>query len=73
MSILNTEEVDFIGVDKVTGFVTLGIYDSLDWEEDKEHLYILQEKINSYLAFIESGEIKTVYKNTEGREIEIKI
>lgn len=73
MPLQNTNEVDIISLNKETGIVTLGIIDSLEWENEEEHLLLLQEKINVYLSFIESGEIYSTYGDAKGREFEIKI
>lgn len=40
-----------------TGSVVLTISDDLDWQESISHQLILQDKLNRYLAFVESGEI----------------
>ena len=41
------------------GHAVLVIADHLDWEEfdEGEHLLLLQEKLNTYLAFIDSGQL----------------
>jgi hypothetical protein len=55
----------FIGADRVTGDIILFICDHLPWSEDHqetlEHMYLLQEKLNKYIGFIESGEINARY------------
>ena len=66
-------EFDSIGVDNNTGVCTLAIIDSLDWKKEEDHLILLQEKMNTYLRFIESGEIYLVYEPANGKELEIKI
>jgi hypothetical protein len=73
MGVQNTNEVDVISYNKETGVVTLAIIDSLDWDDEGEHLLLLQEKINIYLSFIESGEIYSSYEHADGSEFEIKI
>jgi CRP-like cAMP-binding protein len=74
MSIEQTDVVDFISVNEATDEVVLTISDHLEWESDtKEHLLLLQEKINSYLRFIESGELLESYPNANGRNAVIKI
>jgi hypothetical protein len=82
MSIDQTDVVDFIGCDPKTNEVYLYLTDHLAWtgtqKVDYEHLYLLQEKINSYLAFIElafieSGEIYTAYPKAKGRTPVIRI
>ena len=41
--------------------------------DDATHIPQLQEKLNDYLAFIESGEIYESYPDAHGREIEIQL
>ena len=41
--------------------------------DDSEHLLLLQEKLNSYLAFIESGEIYESYPRAMGRQLVIDL
>lgn len=72
MTIEQVEEVDFIGIDENENIV-LTISDHLEWDVGNEHLYLLQQKINSYLSFIESGEVYTSYKNSEGKKFIIHI
>lgn len=71
MSIEQTNSVDAIGIDNDNGFIVLTISDHLEWNE--EHHYLLQEKINSYLSFIESGELVVNYPSAEGKKVLIKI
>ena len=74
MSIEQTDVVDAIGVDNSSGEVVLTITDHLEWENDtKEHLLLLQEKINTYLRFIESGELLESYPDASGRKVVISI
>lgn len=73
MSLERLNEVDAIGIDNETGYVTLAIIDDLDWEDADNHLSLLQEKINVYLSFVESGEIYESYPEAIDRKVEIKI
>jgi hypothetical protein len=73
MGVQDTNEVDIIAINKDTGICTLTIIDSLEWGDEEEHLFILQEKINIYLSFIESGEVYSTYPASEGRKFEIII
>ena len=70
MTVSDTRLIDIVGVDKTTGNCTLTISDHLEWS-DQEHLLLLQEKINSYLAFIESGQILEQYPEAEKNPITI--
>lgn len=74
MSIDQTNIVDFISVNDLGDEVVLTISDHLKWGSDtKDHLLLLQEKINSYLRFIESGELLDSYPNANGRSVVINI
>lgn len=73
MSIEQRGVVDFVSTDKADGHVTLTISDHLPWQSGNEHLLVLQDKINDYLAFLESGEIYKTYPTALGREIEIRL
>ncbi|MDM9622631.1 DUF6572 domain-containing protein [Rhizobium sp. S96] len=74
MSIDQTEIIDFVSIEKSNGEVVLTISDHLPWEEDEEeHLLLLQEKINAYLRFIESGEMFRKVPRSEGRNIVIDV
>ena len=72
MTIENVNTVDAIGVDKEKKKLVMHILDHLEWNDD-DHLYLLQEKINTYLNAILDGEIKKKYPHCEGFTIEIKI
>ncbi|WPH20819.1 DUF6572 domain-containing protein [Variovorax paradoxus] len=71
MTVENTSIVDAVGTDKDTGEVRLSIFDHLPWNTD--HLRVLQDKINVYLGFIESGEIYVSYPNAKGRPLVIDV
>ncbi len=73
MSIEQRRVVDFVGTSKTGGRVILTIADHLPWLQDNKHLLILQDKINDYLSFLQSGEIYDSYPQAHGREIEIQV
>jgi hypothetical protein len=73
MAIDNIDKIDLIGTDKKSDKVILTISDHLDWENEEYHLRILQDKINTYLCFIESGEIYESYPSAKNKIIEIDI
>lgn len=72
MTIEESKVVDILSIDPGSGGVVLSIADHLSWD-DADHLWLLQEKLNSYLSFIESGEIYSSYPNLKGRPITIEI
>jgi hypothetical protein len=59
--------IDMVGVESATGKVILTIADHLDWADGDAHQLKLQEKLNTYLAFIESGELSEAYPDAKGR------
>lgn len=67
MGVEQTTVIDFIGIDQVSGAVHLTIADTLEWDTD--HLRLLQDKLNAYLAFVESGELHSVYPLAAGRPV----
>ncbi len=73
MSIIESNKLDSIGIDRNTNKVMLTISDHLDWKDEEHHLLSLQEKINSYIQFIESGQIYDSYPDSLNRKIVIDI
>jgi hypothetical protein len=68
-----TDVVDMISPDQMTGQVILTVSDHLDWSDSTAHQLLLQAKLNRYLAFIESGEIVEQYPDAKGRKVTIKV
>jgi hypothetical protein len=66
MSVEQTDKIDFLWKDEQKSRAMLTITDHLDWEQDEgEHLLKLQQKLNTYMHFIESGQLlktKPAYK-----------
>jgi uncharacterized protein DUF6572 len=77
MAIDQTNVVDFVGIEPNKNEAQLIISDHLEWDKgeraDSEHMYLLQEKINSYLRFVESGEIYTSYPKSRGKKLVIRV
>ncbi len=72
MTVENSEVVDLVGVDRQSENVVLTISDHLTWDSD-EHLLVLQDKLNGYLRFIESGELVQQYPDATNRKPQITI
>jgi hypothetical protein len=72
VSIDQPKLVDSCGINQDEGSCVLVIVDDRKWNE-WEHLKALKEKLNNYLAFIESGEIYEVRPEAQGLAIEICI
>ncbi len=72
MTIEDINKVDFIGCEDNSETIILTISDHLDWGS-LEHLEKIQEKLNSYLNFIESGELYDSYPNSISKKIKINM
>lgn len=66
-------KIDAIGIDNKSNKVILKIFDHLDWQDEHDHLYLLQEKLNSYLRFLESEEVYEAYPAAKGLQLEVSI
>src|SRR5215472_18820452 len=75
MSVEDLNKVDFVITGGLPGGeVCLVVSDHLNWDEQKGyHLLTLQEKLNTYLAFIETGQIYADFPKAAGREIVIEV
>ena len=74
MSIDQEKVLDIVAVDDEKNEVNLFITDHLPWNElINEHIFKLQEKINIYLAAIESGELIEKYPLAKGKKAVIKV
>ena len=72
MTVAQIHVVDFVGIDP-SGRAVLTISDHLSWDDIKSHLFTLQEKLNAYLRFIESGEMTEKQPDLAGRAILIAV
>jgi hypothetical protein len=72
MSVDQINKVDFISTSP-DGEIMLSIADHLPWDKKGEHLMILQNKINAYLSFIESGQIFKEYPDARNRNLKLDI
>ncbi len=71
MSVDNSKVIDFIS--EKENKIVLTISDHLEWDDDNEHIYLLQEKINAYLMAIESGQIKKSYPLSINKKIVVSV
>jgi hypothetical protein len=68
-----TSVVDAVGLEVASGTLVLSILDSWDWTDTPTHLLSLQEKLNAYFAFIESGQVFDHHPNVRGARIRIDV
>lgn len=73
MAVDNASQIDAIANDKENACLVLLITDHLNWDNEFEHLKILQDKINAYVAFIESEQYDEIYPNADFKMAMIEI
>ena len=75
MSVDETDKIDLLVTDREKTHVLLVIADHLDWEEFDEghHLELLQDKINAYLDFVESGQLVEARPDLTGLPVIIRV
>jgi hypothetical protein len=70
MTVEDIDKVDRLAFNRTNGDVLLVISDHLDWDENEgEHLLALQGKLNTYLEFVESGQLYAKYPRAIGKKI----
>jgi hypothetical protein len=72
MSIDDLSVVDAISLDP-HGVVNLTIFDAWDWTDEGRHLLAIQEKINTYFNFIQSGQLLESYPDAAGKKVLINL
>src|SRR4029453_18308524 len=72
MAVDETSIVDFVSVDDSNN-VNLTISDHLGWLATEEHLFLLQEKINTYCKYVENGQLHDEYPQTRDRRPAIDV
>lgn len=74
MSVMETDQIDSVGIDEKNNTLVFLIVDHLTWlVEEYEHLKLLQSKLNTYVAYIESRQYKSIYRNREFDSFRIEI
>ena len=72
MSIEQLDVIDFASINP-EGKVVLTISDHLDWVSKNNHSWILQEKVNAYISFIESGQLLESYPDSKNRKVIVSV
>lgn len=57
MSVTDVDRIDIVATRPGSNSVVLVLTDHLAWGDVDEHLRVLQAKLNTYIAFIESGQV----------------
>jgi hypothetical protein len=75
MSVLETDIVDYVYLDEQALMPVIVVSDPLTWRppEDETHLDVLREKLNSQIAFVESGQIRSVWPGYAGGLVKVEV
>ncbi|SAK80728.1 hypothetical protein AWB75_05008 [Caballeronia catudaia] len=72
MSLRDVDAIDYIGVNILFKRVYVGLFDELDWRDEREHQDLLTKKIDHYIRYIRSGKLLLNYPKVRGYEIVIE-
>jgi hypothetical protein len=73
MSILESNRIDIVASRPDSNVVMLMITDTLGWSDLETHARLRRDKINSYLAFLESGQLQRLKEPRIPEKPEIRI
>lgn len=73
MSVAESHTIDLVATRPHSSTVKLVIADHLDWDDLEWHLELLQAKLNSYISFVESGQLLEVKEPPIPRSPEVEI
>ena len=71
LNIENTDTIDGLAYEQETSILILLLADGMDWSDMNRHLLLLQEKLNTYIWYIDSRQYEE--KNTDVKKIEIRV
>ncbi len=75
MSVLETDLVDYVYLDDQSMTPVLVVSDPLTWKppEDELHLDALRDKLNAQIAFVETGQIRSVWPGYVGGLVKVEV
>ena len=65
MALKDSNVLDGVGVNENSEGLELHIMDDMNWDNEGEHISLLEEKLKNYLEFITSGQINDAFPNVE--------
>jgi hypothetical protein len=75
MSVLDIDLVDYVYLDDDTQTPVLVVSDPLTWKPpaDEDHLDALRDKLNAQIAFVETGQIRSVWPGYAGGLVKVEV
>ena len=70
-NIEKTDTIDGLAYEQDTSSLILLLTDGMDWSDMNRHLLLLQDKLNTYIWYIDSGQYKEKYPNVKGVELRV--
>lgn len=71
LNIENTDTIDGLAYEQETSILILLLADGMDWSDMNRHLLLLQEKLNTYIWYIDSRQYEEKY--TDVKKIENRV
>ncbi|MDF9866522.1 hypothetical protein OKW22_000073 [Bacilli bacterium PM5-3] len=65
MPIESAQVLDAIGINENTGNIEMFVEDNEIWDDEGQHIELLQDKLYMYLHFVLEGQIFEVFSNPE--------
>ena len=69
MSLHDVDVIDYIGMNVLFKRVYAGLFDDLDWRDERVHQDLLTKKIDRYIRYFRSGQLLLNYPTVRGYEI----
>jgi len=67
------DKIDLVGLDRQRDRVILSIVETRPWSDDDRTLFDLQEKLNTYIGYVEQGRLVADYPQTRGKTVEFRL
>ena len=71
LNIENTDSIDGLAFEQETSSLILLLADGMDWIDVDRHLLLLQDKLNTYIWYIDSRQYEEKYPNVERVEVRV--
>src|SRR5687767_9547614 len=73
MTVENCEVVDLVSVDPLSGIIFLSMVEERDWGSEGKLLPNLEAKLNTYLEYIEGGQLGKDYPDLVGKPVMFRL
>jgi hypothetical protein len=75
MSVREVDIVDYVYLEDDTQTPVLVVSDPMSWKppEDEDHFELLREKLNSQIAFVDSGQIRSIWEPYSGGLVRVEV